>query len=262
MSRVRLMDLPLDLLSMEETLLVVEDMVSRGGVHQHVVLNAAKVVQAQTDVALREAIESCELVNADGMSVVWAGRLLGERVPERVAGIDLMERLLARAALRKWPVYLLGARQEVVERVAEIERDRHPGLLIAGYRNGYWAPDEETAVVGQVALARPKLLFVAMPSPIKEQFLARHRAVLQVPFVMGVGGSLDVVAGITARAPSWMQRSGLEWLYRLKEEPRRMVRRYAIGNTKFLLLLVHHLWRGHFQPAVRAAQPRGRRRRS
>lgn len=243
MSRIRLLGLPLDPVTMEETVAIVEGMVAKGGVHQHVVLNASKVVQAQSDAALRDAIESCDLINADGMSVVWAGRLLGEPVPERVAGIDLMERLLARAAERGWTVYLLGARQEVVERVARIEQERHPGLLIAGYRNGYWPAQEEDAVVSEVAAARPTLLFVAMPSPKKEQFLARHRAVLQVPFVMGVGGSFDVVAGVTARAPLWMQQLGLEWLYRLGQEPRRMARRYAVGNTQFVMLLLRELRR-------------------
>lgn len=243
MSRIRLMGLPLDPLTMEETVASVERMVVGGGVHQHVVLNASKVVQAQSDDILRDAIESCDLINADGMSVVWAGRLLRRHVPERVAGIDLMERLLARAAERGWPVYLLGARQEVVERVAQIEQERHQGLAIAGSRNGYWSPHEEAAVVAEVAAARPKLLFVAMPSPKKEQFLARHRAVLEVPFVMGVGGSFDVVAGLTARAPAWMQRLGLEWLYRLKQEPRRMARRYAVGNTRFVMLLLVELRR-------------------
>lgn len=249
MTRTRLLDLPLDLLSMTQTVEAVDDLIEQGGVHQHVVLNASKVVQAQTDGELRRAIESCDVINADGMSVVWAGRLLGERVPERVAGIDLMEELLARAAMRGWPVYFLGARQHVVDRVVEIEQRRHAGLVVAGSRNGYWQPDEEDAVVEQVAAAAPRLLFVAMPSPKKEQFLARHRDVLQVSFVMGVGGSFDVVAGLTSRAPVWMQRSGLEWSYRLKEEPRRMLRRYLVGNTKFLVLLVRHLLRQRYTSA-------------
>lgn len=240
MTRTRLLNLPLDPLTMEQTVSAVESLILAGGVHQHVVLNASKVVQAQTDDELRRAIESCDLVSADGMSVVWAGRILGIPVPERVAGIDLMERLLGRAAARGWPVYLLGARQSVVEQVARIEAARHPGLLIAGYRDGYWSAEQEDDVVAAVAATRPALLFVAMPSPRKEQFLARHRDVLEVPFVMGVGGSFDVVAGITSRAPEWMQRAGLEWLYRLKEEPRRMLRRYLLGNTRFIVLLARH----------------------
>lgn len=252
MTRVRLLGLPLDLLDMPETLATVESLVDSGQVTQHVVLNASKVVQAQKDEELRRAIEGCEVVNADGMSIVWAGRLLGIAVPERVAGIDLMDQLLALAARKGWPVYFLGARLQVLERTVATELRRHPGLEIVGFRNGYWTADEEDEVVRQVATAKPTLLFVAMPSPKKEQFLARHRGVLRVPFVMGVGGSFDVVAGLTRRAPAWMQHSGLEWAYRLRQEPRRMAKRYLVGNTGFIVLVCRERWR---QSRSRAAGP-------
>jgi N-acetylglucosaminyldiphosphoundecaprenol N-acetyl-beta-D-mannosaminyltransferase len=241
-NRVRLLGLPLDLLDMPETLATVERLVDSGQATQHVVLNASKVVQAQEDEELRRAIEACEVVNADGMSIVWAGRILGVAVPERVAGIDLMDQLLALAARRGWTVYFLGARQQVLEQTVATELRRHPGLDIVGFRNGYWTSDEEDEVVRQVAGAKPTLLFVAMPSPKKEQFLARHRGALHVPFVMGVGGSFDVVAGLTRRAPSWMQRSGLEWAYRLRQEPRRMAKRYLVGNTRFIVLVFRERW--------------------
>jgi len=166
----------------------------------------------------------------------------------------LMEELLARAALRRWPVYLLGAREEVVSKVAAVEQQRHPGLVVAGYRNGYWTPEQEDDVVRAVAIARPKVLFVAMPSPQKEHFLARHKETLRVPFVMGVGGSFDVVAGVTSRAPRWMQATGIEWVYRLIQEPRRMARRYAVGNTKFILLVLRSLFSTRL--AVRALRER------
>jgi len=235
--RFRLLGLPVDALTIESTTAAVEAFVRAGGVHQHVVLNASKVVQAQKDSALRSAIEGCDLVSADGMSVVWAGRLLGVPIPERVTGIDLMERLFSKAAEHAWPVYLLGARQEVVERVVAIESQRHARLRIAGYRNGYWAPADEGSIVADIAAAAPTLLFVAMPSPAKEEFIARHRDALRIPFVMGVGGSFDVVSGTTRRAPLWMQRAGLEWFYRLKQEPRRMARRYIVGNARFIALV-------------------------
>src|SRR5664280_3272897 len=157
--RAALLGLPIDLLDAEQTVEAVERLVDAGGVHQHVVLNAAKVVQAQSDEGLRAGIEGCELINADGMSVVWAGRLLGVSVPERVAGIDLMDGLLALAASREWPVYFLGARQEVLESTVQVETTRHPGLVVCGYRHGYWAPDEECEVVRQIAATSPLLLF-------------------------------------------------------------------------------------------------------
>jgi N-acetylglucosaminyldiphosphoundecaprenol N-acetyl-beta-D-mannosaminyltransferase len=227
---------PLHPLTMEQTVDRVEQLVRSGGTHQHVVLNAAKVVQLADDIDLRDVVRSCSLVNADGQAVVWAGRLLGVAVPERVTGIDLMERLLARAAERGWPVYFLGATDDVVRRVAEIETMRHPGLIVAGHRDGFWSADEEGAVVAAVAAARPTLLFVALPTPAKERFLARNIDRLGVAFAMGVGGSFDVVAGVTRRAPGWMQRLGLEWAFRLGQEPRRMFRRYLVGNSRFIAL--------------------------
>lgn len=227
---------PLHPLTMEQTVDRVEQLIGSGGVHQHVVLNAAKIVQLAGDDGLREVVRGCSLVNADGQAVVWAGRLLGVPVPERVTGIDLMERLLARAAERGWRVYFLGASDDVVRRVAEIESDRYPGLVVAGYRSGFWSAAEEDQVVAAVAAARPTLLFVALPTPAKENFLARNIDRLGASFAMGVGGSFDVVAGVTRRAPHWMQRVGLEWAFRLVQEPRRMFRRYLVGNSRFIAL--------------------------
>lgn len=243
MTRHEFLGLPLDCLSLEETVARVSLFVASERVHQHVVLNAGKVVSAQGDMTLASAIRSCDMVNADGMSIVWAGRLLGIPVPERVAGIDLMERLFARAAEEGWGVYLLGARAEVVERVADVECHRYPGLRVVGYRDGYWAEKDELQVVEDIAATNPDVLMVAIPSPVKEAFLWRHRERLQVPFVMGVGGSFDVVAGVTRRAPKWMQRAGLEWLYRLAQEPRRLAKRYLIGNLRFAMLVVKELCR-------------------
>ncbi|HET9186427.1 MAG TPA: WecB/TagA/CpsF family glycosyltransferase [Acidothermaceae bacterium] len=227
---------PLHPLTMAQTVDRVEQLVSSGGVHQHVVLNAAKVVQLADDAELRQIVRRCSLVNADGQAVVWAARLLGVGVPERVTGIDLMERLLERAAQRGWSVFFLGATDDVVRRVVAIETERYPGLVVAGCRNGFWSTDEEHQVVAEVAAARPTLLLVALPTPAKERFLARNLDALGAAFAMGVGGSFDVVAGVTRRAPGWMQRLGLEWCYRLLQEPRRMFRRYLVGNTRFVAL--------------------------
>jgi N-acetylglucosaminyldiphosphoundecaprenol N-acetyl-beta-D-mannosaminyltransferase len=242
MTRVELLGLPLDVIDVRTTLDRIEYFVTSGAPHQHVVVNAAKIVQAQRSPDLAEVIRSCDLVNADGMAVVWAGRLLGVRVPERVAGIDLMDDVLARAAVKGWRVYFLGARQEIVEEVVRREILRHPGLTVAGYRNGYWTPAEEAGVVRVIAESLPDVLLVAMPSPQKEHFLGRHKDTLAVPFVMGVGGSFDVVAGKVTRAPRWMQQGGLEWLFRLLQEPRRMFLRYLIGNTGFIALVFRY-WR-------------------
>jgi N-acetylglucosaminyldiphosphoundecaprenol N-acetyl-beta-D-mannosaminyltransferase len=237
-----LFGVPVDNLTIGETLDVIEGMVRQGGLHQHVVVNVDKIVKMEKDEALRRAVLGCDLINADGQPVVWASRLLGKPLKERVTGVDLFQRLMERCAANGFRPYLLGARQEVVDKVAEVLRARHPKLNLAGWRNGYWTDSEEAGVVRGVAETKPDMLFVAMSSPKKEIFLNKWKAELKVPFVMGVGGSFDVVAGKVSRAPVWMQKVGLEWLYRLCQEPRRMWRRYLVEDMRFLLL-VWREWR-------------------
>jgi N-acetylglucosaminyldiphosphoundecaprenol N-acetyl-beta-D-mannosaminyltransferase len=238
--RVNLFGVPVDALTMDETLDRVFDLADRHGVAQHVVLNAAKVVQMNRDEPLRRVIAGCDLVNADGSSVVWASRILGTPLPERVAGIDLFLRIVERAARTGHSVYFLGATDEVLAEVLSRFASQYPSLRIAGHRNGYW--DDDAAVVASVRDAHPDLLFLAIPSPRKEFWLQEHLEQLAVPFVMGVGGSFDVVAGKVRRAPVWVQRLGCEWVYRLCQEPRRMWKRYLKGNSAFIWLTFQE-WR-------------------
>lgn len=228
----------MDNLTMAETVQAVEGFIAAGTPHQHVVVNVDKLVKASRDPALRRIINQCALISVDGMPVVWAARLLGKPIRERVAGIDLFEALMARAAQRGWRVFLLGAHEDVVAGVRALYTARYPGLLVAGHRNGYWQPHEEDALVEQISAARADLLFVAISSPMKEQFLGKYQARMKVPFAMGVGGSFDVAVGKVKRAPLWMQRAGLEWFYRFLQEPRRMFRRYFIDDAAFIWLLL------------------------
>ncbi|MDY0743850.1 WecB/TagA/CpsF family glycosyltransferase [Paucibacter sp. R3-3] len=240
--RIELMGCKIDNLSMEETLQTIEGFIASGEPHQHVVVNVDKLVKAQKDPALRQIINDCALINVDGMPVVWASRLLGKPLKERVAGVDLFESLMRRSAEKGWRVYLLGAKEDIVSRVRDIYANKYPGLVFAGYRNGYWKPDEEGAIVQQIAEAKADLLFVAISSPKKEQFLGAYQATMKIPFAMGVGGTFDVAAGKVKRAPVWMQKVGLEWFYRFLQEPRRMFRRYFIEDMAFFGLLLKE-WR-------------------
>jgi len=236
---ITMMGCRIDNLSMEETLGRIEDFIRSGKPHQHVVVNVDKLVKASRDEGLRRIINDCALVNADGMPVVWASRLLGKPLKERVTGVDLFEALMRRAGERGWRVFLLGARREVVAQVAETYRRRYPPLVIAGWRDGYWQGEaEEAEVAAQVRASGADLLFVAIGSPKKEQFLGRWQATMRIPFAMGVGGTFDVAIGRVKRAPRWMQRAGLEWFYRFLQEPRRMFRRYFIEDMAFLWLLL------------------------
>lgn len=237
--RITLMGCTIDNLSMEETLQTIEGFIHTGKPHQHVVVNVDKLVKASRDPELRQIINDCALVNVDGMPVVWASRLLGKPLKERVAGVDLFEALMRRAGEKGWRVFLLGAKEEVVSKVAATYQHKYPRLVLAGYRNGYWKGEvEEAQVVEQIRDARPDLLFVAISSPKKEQFLGRWQAEMKIPFAMGVGGTFDVAIGHVKRAPVWMQKSGLEWFYRFLQEPRRMFRRYFIEDMAFVWLFI------------------------
>ena len=232
--RVELFGVDVDALTMDETVQRIMELVAAGTPVQHVVLNASKVVMMSEDPSLRDVIAACPVVNADGQSVVTASRLLRRPLPERVAGIDLFIELVKRSAADGRSVYFLGARDDVLEEMIRRFRMQHPALRIAGSRNGYW--DDDAAVVAQVRAASPDLVVLAIPSPRKEFWLAQHMPAMGVPFAMGVGGSFDVVAGKVKRAPRWVQRRGCEWVYRLVQEPRRMWKRYLVGNTKFIML--------------------------
>ena len=243
--RITLMGCQVDNLTMEETLGKVEGFIATGLPHQHVVVNVDKLVKASRDPELRQIINDCALVNVDGMPVVWASRLLGKPLKERVAGVDLFEALMRRAGEKGWRVFLLGAREEVVGKVAETYQAKYPRLVLAGYRNGYWKGEEEEALVAeQIRASRADLLFVAISSPKKEQFLGKYQAHMRIPFAMGVGGTFDVAIGKVKRAPVWMQKSGLEWFYRFLQEPRRMFRRYFIEDMAFIGLFIKEAFKG------------------
>ncbi|MEE3331029.1 MAG: WecB/TagA/CpsF family glycosyltransferase [Myxococcota bacterium] len=201
------------------------------------VVNAAKLVHMRSDRLLRESVVTSDLVLADGMSVVWASRVLGRPLPERVTGIELFERLMASAERRGESIFLLGAKQEVLGRLIEVLAARHPRLRIAGTRSGYFSDEDSMGVANQIRESGATMLFVGISSPKKEIFLARHGSQLGVAICHGVGGSFDVVAGTTQRAPEFWQRVGLEWLFRLLQEPRRMWKRYLVTNTVFIALV-------------------------
>jgi N-acetylglucosaminyldiphosphoundecaprenol N-acetyl-beta-D-mannosaminyltransferase len=250
MRSIVLMGCQIDNLTLAETLDRVELLIASGTPHEQVSINVDKIVHIQRDSRLREFVNRCALASPDGMPVVWASRLLGMPLKERVAGIDLFEALLARAARNGWRVYLLGAEESVVQAVRADCARRYPALAIAGVRNGYWRPGEEAAVAQAVRDARPDILFVALGSPAKENFLERWQPTMRVPFAMGVGGSFDVVAGRTRRAPRWMQRAGLEWFHRFLQEPRRMFARYFVRDLAFFVLLARELVRYRGRQAI------------
>lgn len=232
---------PVHLLTMEQTLAQVVAAMRDKRKLQHVALNVAKFVKLQRDEELRADVFGADLVGVDGAGIVLGARLFGIHVPERVAGVDLMHNVLALCAAHGFRPYLLGARPDVLATALAKLQHKHPSLSIAGSHHGYFKPAEEADVVAQIHAAQPDCLFVGMPTPRKERFMAAHRHELNVPFVMGVGGGIDILAEHVRRAPQFWQRNGLEWLYRVLQEPRRMWWRYLSTNVIFAGMLARAL---------------------
>lgn len=202
--------------------------------------NGEVLSRCARDPGLRDLFTAADLVHADGMPMVWASRwLCREPLPERVATTDLFHDVAARAVPAGASFYLLGAAPEQLEKaVAEVRR-RYPGLALAGWRHGFFQPGEEESVLAEIEAARPDILWVSMGVPREQRFALRARARLRgVGLIKTSGGLFDFLSGERSRAPGWLQRAGLEWLYRLALEPRRLFRRYALTNPHALVLLV------------------------
>jgi N-acetylglucosaminyldiphosphoundecaprenol N-acetyl-beta-D-mannosaminyltransferase len=211
--------------------------------HTVITVNAAILCMMRRDSGLREACRRGDLILPDGMPVVWTSRLAGVPFPERVAGVDLMARLLQAASERRLGVFFLGARREVVSALARRCAREYPGLVVAGFQDGYFGPAEQEGIIERIRQAAPHLLFVGMPSPFKETWCERHRLSLNVPVIMGVGGAFDVLAEYVRRAPRLVQSLGLEWSWRLAMEPRKMWKRYLVTNSEYLWLAAGEILR-------------------
>jgi N-acetylglucosaminyldiphosphoundecaprenol N-acetyl-beta-D-mannosaminyltransferase len=237
---LEVLGVPICPVTLADALELVDDAI-RAGKPLHIgVVNAAKVVNMRRDSRLRSAVLESDVIFADGMAVVWASRILGAPLPGRVTGIDLMMAILERGRERGYSVYCLGATEIVSARCAEIIQRDFAGVRFVGRHHGYYG-NEEARVVEDIARAKPDVLFVAMTSPKKEEFLARWSAKLNATVTHGVGGSFDVLTGKVARAPEIWQRLGLEWLYRVMQEPRRLSKRYLITNSIFCWLVLRAL---------------------
>ncbi|WP_283139113.1 WecB/TagA/CpsF family glycosyltransferase [Rhizohabitans arisaemae] len=247
-TRVEVLGTPVDTVTMGEAVWRCVDAAERGESLTVGAVNAAKIVKMRRDLPLREAVVGCGLIVADGQAVVWAGRMLGLRFPHRVTGIDLLVELLGTAAERGLRVYFLGAKQETLDIMIAQLRERHPTLQIAGSRNGYFTDEQAPQVADEIRRTRPDLLFLGMPSPKKERFCADYGPRTGARVIHGVGGSFDVLAGDVRRAPGWSQRFGLEWFYRMIQEPVRLGPRYLTTNAAFLWMLAVALLRRLFTP--------------
>lgn len=239
LDRKEMFRIDIDNLTMEETIDVITKSVDNQQPIMQIVVNAGKLVNMQDDKELLESIQNADLVNADGMAVVWASKLLGKPLKERVSGVDLFVKLVERASKRNESVYLLGASEEVVSKIADKFISLYGESIIGGYRNGYFTEENELSIVNDIVSSKANYLFVAISSPKKEIFLSKYKEQLSsVGFTMGVGGSFDVVSGKVKRAPLWVQNCGMEWFYRFLQEPKRMWKRSFVTNGKFIFLVI------------------------
>lgn len=248
-ARVLIAGVPVDALTRQDAARWILDRARAGGPPAYVVTpNAHHVALLRESSRFRRAYADAALSVADGISLVWASRVLGSSLPERVAGVDLFEDVCAAAAGGGIRVFLLGGRPGAAEEAARVLRRQYPGLEVAGtlcppfgFEND---PAEAERVAQAVRAAAPDVLFVALGAPKQEVWLQDNLPSLGVPVGVGVGAAFDFVSGQVRRAPRWMRRAGLEWLFRVIVEPRRLWKRYAVYNTRFIALVFRQRLRG------------------
>jgi N-acetylglucosaminyldiphosphoundecaprenol N-acetyl-beta-D-mannosaminyltransferase len=238
MREIKIFNIKIHPLRRSEFLSIIKLNIESGNQITQVGVNSATVNELVRNEEFRRAVNNADLIHIDGMSVVWALRNLGYIVPERVATPDLADDILAMANKAKLSVFLFGAKESTLVLCRKNVEKNYPDLRIAGCRNGYYAPEEEPSIFDMINEAKPDILLLGMSSPKKELFFENYKHKLNAKYILGVGGYFDIVSGIIKRAPRWMQNSGMEWFYRLIQEPKRLWRRYLIGIHQFFWLFI------------------------
>ena len=229
MTRIQILGSGFDPVTMKEAQARLASYVVDGHPHLVITANPEMVMKARRDQLLAEIMERADMVVADGIGVVWASRTIGQPVPERIPGIELAEGLLNQAASEGWKVFLLGGEEGIADQAAEALQNTLPDLRIVGTHHGFFSStQEEQAIMEQITRAKPEILLAALGIPRQEKWLAAHLGTLKVPVAIGVGGSFNVWAGVDKRAPLWIRKINLEWLYRLVRQPWRAKRLLAL----------------------------------
>ncbi|MBI3244827.1 MAG: WecB/TagA/CpsF family glycosyltransferase [Chloroflexi bacterium] len=234
---VNILSVPVHNVTQAETLSLIADFVTSRQPHQLCTANPEFVMAARADSEFMTILRDADLCLPDGVGLLWASKVLGEPLRERVAGSDLVPAIATEAAKHGWRLFLLGAAEGVADQTASILKSRHPNLIVAGTWAGSPDSKEEEAITARIRAARPDVLLVAYGAPAQDKWIARNRDRLRVPVMMGVGGAFDFVAGVAERAPRWMQKLGLEWLHRLIRQPWRWKRMLALPQFAIAVLL-------------------------
>jgi N-acetylglucosaminyldiphosphoundecaprenol N-acetyl-beta-D-mannosaminyltransferase len=225
-----------DAIAFDQVLDCIEHFIVSGLSHQIVTVNPEFVMAAQSDVEFRHIINGAALALPDGVGILWASRRLGQPLPDRIPGVDLVERLAALSARRGYRLFFLGAMPGVADKAARVLHQRYPGLVIAGTHSGSPRPEDDQGIVAQVCAAQPQVLLVAYGAPAQDRWIARNLDRVGVPVCIGVGGAFDYLAGVYPRAPKWLRQLGLEWLHRLITQPWRWRRMLALPRFVWLVL--------------------------
>lgn len=233
---ITILGIQVHVVTMDQVIGIVNAMVTSGRTHQLATVNPEFIMTAQHHQDFRRVLNNTSLSFADGMGVVWASQILGRRLPERIAGVDVVERLSALAAQNGLRIFFLGAAPGVAEEAAKLLQERYPGLIVAGTFAGSPRPEEDEKICAIIERTRPDLLFVAYGAPNQDLWIARNQHRLQVAVAMGVGGTFDFIVGKSVRAPKVLQSLGLEWLHRLIREPRRWRRMLALPRFAYAVI--------------------------
>lgn len=236
--RIVILGTIIDVLNYQETIDLVEEYVRTKTPLHLMGVNADKMNEVNQNPLMKEIVNRCGIINADGASVIMASKYLGKPLPERIAGVDLMQSLLSLSEKKGYAVYFLGAKQKVVEKMVGVLRNKHPKLKIAGFHNGYFKESDWPQISMELKRKKPDFVFVGITSPTKEYLIEFLQEDGNNSVFMGVGGSFDVISGNIPRAPVWMQKCGLEWLFRVIQEPKRLFKRYFVGNITFIKAVV------------------------
>ncbi|MBP3231742.1 MAG: WecB/TagA/CpsF family glycosyltransferase [Anaerovibrio sp.] len=236
LEKVEILGVNVNSLTMAEAVETVKNFIEKGERRLIATANAEMIMRATYDVELKTILNAADLVVPDGAGTVWAAGYLGHPMPERVAGYDLSQELMRLAPSKKYKLYFFGSAPGVADLAKAKAEKWYPGIDIVGTRNGYFSAEDEQSIIADIKAKKPDILLVALGVPKQEKWLYAHLDELNVPVSIGVGGSFDVMAGVMKRAPLWMQKAKLEWLYRGLKQPSRIGRLMALPKFVFKVM--------------------------
>lgn len=236
--KIEFLGLKFDDLTLDEAVMKIERFIKEKKPHMVFTTGAEPIVRAHRDETLKRIYLNSDLLAIDSLGVYFAARLLGKPVREPVSGTRLMFRFLELKANMGYRLYFLGSKEQILKKAIENLEARHPNLNVVGWHHGYFDFENDSPVIKKIVKAKPDVLFVAMSTPLKERFISKNLEKMNVPVSIGVGGGVDVAAGYRKLAPRWLSKIGLEWLYRLVQEPARLWKRYVVTNSVFIGLVL------------------------